>query len=104
MEPWATDIREITRRPNVFCKLSGMVTEAGTGWDIGRLRPYMDTVLEAFGPERLMSGSDWPVCLFDASYPEVFDPVREWADELSDSEQAQIFGGNAISFYNLQLG
>jgi L-fuconolactonase len=70
IEPWRTRIRELSKRRNVCCKLSGMVTEdSWSSWSIESVRPYLDTVVEAFGPDRLMAGSDWPVCLVATSYP-----------------------------------
>jgi len=102
LEPWATNMRELSRRPNVWCKLSGMVTEADwRSWTPADLNPYVDVVLEAFGPERLMFGSDWPVCLLAADYSEVVDAVEEVATTLTPAERADIFGGTARRFYGL---
>ena len=100
--PWATDLRELARRENVFCKLSGMVTEADwRGWTEEQLRPYAETVLEAFGPARTMFGSDWPVCLVASSYGRWLETVRQFAAALSEAEQARIFGGTAQAAYRL---
>ena len=86
--------------PNVCCKLSGLVTEAEwASWTPARLRPYLDTALEAFGPSRLMVGSDWPVCLVAASYADVIGLVRDAIGEYSNDEQEQILGGTARDFY-----
>lgn len=104
LEPWRTHIRELARRPHVSCKLSGMVTEAAFNtWTVEDLRPYIETVLEYFGAERLMFGSDWPVCTVAASYARWVSVVREFTAELTEDEQESIFGGNAARFYGLQL-
>lgn len=102
LEPWATLIRELARRPNVCCKLSGMVTEARwKQWRPQDFRPYLDVILEAFGPERLMIGSDWPVCTISASYDEVMRLVSDFIAELSPAEQDAILGANCARFYQL---
>lgn len=101
-EHWNTHIRELARRPNVFCKVSGMVTEASyTSWTPGQLKPYFETVLEAFGPGRLMFGSDWPVCLVACGYARWHSIVSAWVAELSAPEQDRILGGTASEFYRL---
>lgn len=101
-EPWNKKIRELARRPNVYCKVSGMVTEADfKKWTEAQLRPYFDTVLEAFGPQRLMFGSDWPVCLVACSYARWHKMVSNWIVKLSPAEQARILGGTAIEAYKL---
>jgi L-fuconolactonase len=102
LEPWATRMRELSRRPNVWCKLSGMVTEADwRSWTPDDLNPYIDVVLEAFGPERLMFGSDWPVCLLAAGYSDVVDVVEDAASTLAPTERDAIFGGTACRFYGV---
>jgi L-fuconolactonase len=102
MEPWRTQIRELARRPNVFCKVSGMVTEAEyQAWTEPQLRRYFDVVLEAFGPKRLMFGSDWPVCLVACGYERWLALIRSFVGELSPDEQARIMGGTAIEAYKL---
>ena len=102
MEQWREDIFALAKHKTVMCKLSGMVTEADwQSWKYEDLEPYLDTVLEAFGPERLMFGSDWPVCLVAAEYGEVIGAVERHISKLSASEQSQIMGSNAIKFYNL---
>jgi L-fuconolactonase len=102
IEPWRTNIREMARRPDVYCKISGMVTEADwKTWTPGQLRPYFDAVLEAFGPGRLMFGTDWPVCLAAAGYSRSVDVVRKFSAELSADEQARVFGGTAVEAYRL---
>ncbi len=103
IEPWRTQIRELARRPNVSCKLSGMVTEADhSSWTIEELQPYVETVIEAFTPERLMLGSDWPVCLLACGYGRWIDTVRRLLARLSEPEQRQILGGTACRVYRLE--
>jgi L-fuconolactonase len=103
MEPWATRMRELARHPNVWCKVSGLVTEADWArWKPEDSRPYLDVVFDAFGPDRLMFGSDWPVCLLAAEYGEVVALVDAYAEGLSPSEKEALFGGNAASFYGLR--
>jgi L-fuconolactonase len=102
LEPWRAYIRELARRPNVFCKLSGMVTEADWAeWGLKDLQPYFDVVLGAFGPERLMAGSDWPVCLLAATHQKWFSTLRELISPLSATEQEMILGGVATHVYSL---
>lgn len=103
IEPWATHLRELARRPNVSCKLSGMITEADVvTWTPPQLQPYFDVVLEAFGPHRLLFGSDWPVCLAGASYAQWKTTVESATRTLSANERAAIFGGNARTIYGLR--
>jgi L-fucono-1,5-lactonase len=102
MEPWESDVRKLASYPNVSCKLSGMVTEADwKAWTLDDLRPYADVVLEAFGPDRLMFGSDWPVCLLAASYADVVQAAEELTAGLSADERTAVFGGTAIRVYQL---
>ena len=104
LEPWATQMREIARRPNITCKLSGVVTEANlTNWTEADLAPYLDTALEAFGPARLMFGSDWPVCTVAASYDRWLGVVRSFLSPLSADEQAMLLGGTACAAYDLKF-
>ncbi|MEM9143978.1 MAG: amidohydrolase family protein, partial [Bacteroidota bacterium] len=99
---WAVLMQEIGKYPNVHCKLSGMITEADyTSWIPERIRPYMELTLEAFGPDRVMYGSDWPVCLVAGTYAQVKGLVTDFISELSVDEQAAIMGGNATAFYSL---
>jgi len=99
---WRQNLIELGRRENVACKLSGMVTEVrDDDWDEALLAPYFDTALEAFGPERLMFGSDWPVCLLRSDYPKWVRCVERVTDSLSKDEQAAIWGGNAQRLYKL---
>jgi L-fuconolactonase len=103
MEPWRTNIRKLAERQNVYCKLSGMVTEASwSNWSTQNLKPYVDAVLEAFGPNRLMAGSDWPVCLLATSYSGWFATLQQMLHWLSTSEKENIFGGVALRVYRLQ--
>ena len=100
-QPWADDLKRIARNPSVQCKLSGLVTEAGTGWTTDRLRRYVDYVLECFGPGRVMWGSDWPVVTLAASYGEWSSAADTLLAGLSRDEQVAIRGGNARRFYGL---
>ena len=103
-EPWATRVRELAAEPNVFCKLSGMVTEADrNSWTTADLRPYADIVLDAFGPSRVMFGSDWPVCLLAASYQQLVRTTEELTSALSAAERAEVFGGTAARAYRLPM-
>jgi L-fucono-1,5-lactonase len=103
LEPWRTHLQELARRQNVYCKLSGLVTEAHfTGWTEEQLKPYLGTVLEAFGPKRLMFGSDWPVCTVAATYERWFGIVNRWVGRLSPPEREEIFGGTATRAYRLE--
>ena len=84
LEPWATDLRSLAALPNVSCKLSGMVTEASwADWKVSDLKPYVEVVLDAFGPDRVMFGSDWPVCLLAASYAEVVEAAETLTADLT---------------------
>jgi len=99
-EPWNSRIRELAKREHVTCKISGMVTEADWRcWDAGQLRPYFETVLEAFGPGRLMFGSDWPVCLLGTGYGQWLGIVKEFLAGLSESERNMVLGGTAERVY-----
>lgn len=102
LEPWASHIRALAALPNTVCKLSGMVTEADwRTWSPADLRPYAETVLDAFGPDRLMFGSDWPVCTLAATYAEVSYTAGALTPGLGDDERAQVFGGTAARVYRL---
>lgn len=103
LEPWATRMRELGRRENVCCKLSGMVTEADwSAWTPESLRPYLDVVVEAFGAERLMAGSDWPVCLVASGYGRWFEVLRQYFAAFSVDERAAVFGETATAVYGLE--
>lgn len=101
-EPWAAQLKALSERENVFCKISGMVTEADLlHWKPEHLTPYMDIALNCFGPQRLMFGSDWPVCQLGASYQQWLSTFNIWLNQLNSSEQASIAHQNAINFYQL---
>lgn len=103
IEPWRSQMIELARRPNVACKMSGVVTEADwSNWSAHSIRPYLDAALEAFGPTRLMYGSDWPVCLLASSYERWAEVVTDWAGQLSPTEQASFFHGAAETAYQLE--
>ncbi|MFI5880741.1 amidohydrolase family protein [Streptomyces sp. NPDC051554] len=102
LEPWATSLHSLAALPNTYCKLSGLVTEADwKTWSTEDLHPYADTALDAFGPSRLMFGSDWPVCTLAATYRQVADVAGELMDDLSADERAEVFGGTATRAYGL---
>ncbi|MGW8554692.1 amidohydrolase family protein [Streptomyces tubercidicus] len=102
LQPWAAALHQLARLPNATAKLSGLVTEADwSAWTLDDLRPCVDSALVAFGPDRLMFGSDWPVCLLAASYDTVTAATRALAQDLSPTEQADIFGGTATRVYRL---
>jgi L-fuconolactonase len=102
--PWLENIRELARRSNVYCKLSGMVTEAEWHtWSKADLSPYIETVLEAFTPKRIMFGSDWPVVSLASSYRRWIDTVRAAIAQLSTIERERILGGTAIDAYALRV-
>jgi L-fuconolactonase len=99
---WRQQLEALAALPNVCCKLSGLVTEADwRTWTPGQLRPYLDAALNAFGPLRVMMGSDWPVCLVAASYADVVSLVEDALSEYSADERQQILGGNAARFYKV---
>lgn len=103
IEPWAGDIARLGRFPNVACKLSGMITEADwSAWTIDDLRPFTDVVLDAFGPDRLMFGSDWPVSLLAGSYDVVLDTASELIAGLDPAEEAAVLGRTATRVYGLE--
>lgn len=99
---WAILMQEIAKHENVYCKVSGMVTEADfDNWTPEQIKPYLNLVFKAFGTSRVMFGSDWPVCLVAGDYKEVKNLVTNFIADLSANEQANIMGLNAIKFYNL---
>jgi L-fuconolactonase len=101
-EPWAAQVGAMAALPNVVCKLSGLVTEADwSGWAPADLLPYAGHVLAAFGPHRVLFGSDWPVCTLAASYGEVLALARSATSDLSPAESAQVFGATAAAVYGL---
>ncbi|MES1225181.1 MAG: amidohydrolase family protein [Bacteroidota bacterium] len=102
IEDWKKDIQEVAKHENVYCKISGMITEADwKNWSAGDINPYMDIVVEAFGTKRIMYGSDWPVCLVAGSYAETLNVVKNYFSSFTKNEQNMFFGQNAIKFYNL---
>ena len=103
LSPWAENIRELSKRQNVYCKISGMVTEADwRSWTPAMLAPYVDTLLEAFGPTRLMAGSDWPVCTVASGYSKWFRTLDSFLLQLSNAERDRVLGGTAIEAYGLK--
>lgn len=101
MQPWADQMRDLARRENVVCKLSGVATEAAADWTPETLRPYVEVALEAFGPSRLMFGGDWPVSTLAVTYPGWVKVVDDLIADLSEAEQRQIFRDTAKAFYRL---
>ncbi|MET9657685.1 amidohydrolase family protein [Streptomyces sp. NPDC006510] len=102
LRPWADDVRALAARPNTVCKLSGLVTEADPrSWTVNDLRPYADTVIDAFGTDRLMFGSDWPVCRLAATYEVVVDTARTLTDALTGDERARVLATTAERVYGL---
>lgn len=103
MEPWRSCIAQLAQHPNLYCKLSGMITEADhERWTPDDLRPYIDHVVQCFGWDRIMFGSDWPVCLCAGSYSRVIGVLREvLSSRLNDETESKLFGGNAVRFYKL---
>jgi L-fuconolactonase len=103
LRAWARRLRELAALPNVCCKLSGLVTEADwRAWTPGQLRPYLDAALDSFGPDRVMIGSDWPVCLLAATYAEAIGLVRDAIGEYSAAEQQRMLEGTALDFYGVE--
>jgi L-fucono-1,5-lactonase len=99
---WARDLRELARRPHVVCKLSGVVTEVrDPEWSTALVAPYLETALEAFGPNRLLFGTDWPVCLLQCTYATWVDLVTSFISVLSTDEQEAIMGNTAARVYRL---
>lgn len=104
LQPWADDIRRLAELPNVHCKVSGMVTEANwMHWEKADFRPYLDVVFEAFGTERIMYGSDWPVCLVAGEYEGAKGILTDYLSMFSDDEVRDVMGNNARRFYNLDI-
>jgi len=103
VSPWKEDIAALATFPNVYCKVSGMVTEADWDtWTPENIRPYLDVVMEAFGPERILIGSDWPVCLVAGKYSEVMQVVTDYISTFTEKEQALMLGGNAAKAYKIK--
>ena len=101
---WQTHIKALAAYPNVFCKLSGMVTETKDfKWKQSDFAPFLDVIFNSFGTDRIMYGSDWPVCLLAADYGSQLNILQNYISHFSESEQSKIMGGNATSFYDLKL-
>ena len=98
---WAAQMRALAERPQISCKLSGLVTEASPDWTLDDLRPYVEVILEAFGPRRVLWGSDWPVLLLAGDYPRWRAATDQLLAELSDDERDQVLGGTAARVYGL---
>jgi L-fuconolactonase len=102
LSPWQHDIQQLAKFPNVSCKLSGMVTEAKwQQWQPEDFRPYLDTVVEAFGSSRLMIGSDWPVCLLSSDYTRTMQLTLAYLQQFPAEQQAAVLGGNCARFYGI---
>ncbi len=102
VDEWRRELKRLATRPNVWCKLSGLVTEADwKNWRLDDLKPFVDTALECFGPRRMMFGSDWPVCLLAGSYERVFETARALVEELSSEDRERVFSLNATEFYQI---
>ncbi|MBI2964908.1 MAG: amidohydrolase family protein [Chloroflexi bacterium] len=103
-EPWGADIAKVAEIPSVYCKVSGMITEARRGlWTAEDLKPYVEHVVDVFGHDRLMFGSDWPVCTLAGTYRRVFDAANTALGKIPKNAWAKVFGGNAIKFYRLAV-
>ncbi|RZK45684.1 MAG: amidohydrolase, partial [Hymenobacter sp.] len=101
---WRRDIQRLAAHENVYCKVSGLVTEADwQHWQPQDFRPYLDVIFETFGPGRVLFGSDWPVCNVAGGYDAVVGVLADYLRPFSASEQAQVWGGNAGRFYNLTI-
>ncbi|MDO5977370.1 amidohydrolase family protein [Flavivirga spongiicola] len=99
---WKINMSTLAKAPNVYCKVSGMVTEADLKqWRLSDFQPYLDVVFEAFGIDRIMYGSDWPVCLLAAEYQEQLNIIETYISRFSSDDKIKIMGNNAIRFYNL---
>lgn len=102
ISPWDKDLRELAKFENIYCKVSGMITEAAWGeWTAADFYPYLDVVFDCFGPNRLMFGSDWPVCTLSGTYAKVVQIVQEYLQQFPGEIEARIMGQNAVEFYRL---
>lgn len=99
LDPWRADMVAAAARPNIVCKLSGLVTEAKADWTVSDLRPYVDHLLEVFGPRRLLWGSDWPVVNLAGGYDRWREVTLDFLSSLSEMDQAAVLGGNAARVY-----
>jgi L-fuconolactonase len=103
LEPWRGHLQELAILPNVWCKVSGMITEADWAWwNAAQLKPYLDVVFQAFGPNRVMFGSDWPVALLAGTYQQVFELASEYVAPLGAGVESRFFGDNAVKFYEIE--
>jgi L-fuconolactonase len=103
LSPWKEEITELASFPNVYCKISGMVTEADwNNWQPEDIKPYLDVVFRAFGNERIMIGSDWPVCLVAGKYNEVMNVVLNYISEFDENDKNKILGDNAAKAYDIR--
>jgi len=104
MDPWREDLESLAAQPNVWCKISGMVTEADLkNWKYDDFVPYLDVVVEAFGRDRIMIGSDWPVCLLAGEYKKIIDIPRRYFEDHDPECKERVYHKNCIEFYNLQI-
>ncbi|HXN22908.1 MAG TPA: amidohydrolase family protein [Candidatus Dormibacteraeota bacterium] len=104
LEPWTAQMKTIAANRNVYCKVSGLVTEGDwANWRADDFRPYIDVVFDAFGSDRVLFGSDWPVCLLAATYRQVHELISNYTKDLSAGDKQKIFGMNAIRFYKLRM-
>lgn len=102
-QDWAAGMSRLAEHTNAYCKFPGLVTEANDGWDIADIRPFAMHVIESFGAERVMWGSDWPVCQLQASYDEWRILAKTLTSSLSEDDQDRVFGGAAVDFYRLDV-
>lgn len=103
VDEWGYFMQQIAENPNTWCKVSGIVTEADwQNWTYEQIEPFLDVVLQAFGPGRLLYGSDWPVCLLAASYRQVKNMAEKFAERFTETEKKQFFAQNTIEFYGLK--
>jgi L-fuconolactonase len=104
-QTWKEQIKILAKHPGIYCKLSGMVTEADySKWTYDDLLPYLETSAEYFGIDRICFGSDWPVCLVAGSYNKVYEVIEKFVHQLSKSDQEKIFGLNTLQFYKIKDG
>jgi L-fuconolactonase len=105
IDEWKGDLRALAEFPNVFCKLSGLLTEADwRSWTPDQLRPYLDAAFEGFSADRLMIGSDWPVCTLAAPYERTMAVISDYVARCSEAERDTVLGGTAARFWNLSQG
>jgi L-fuconolactonase len=104
LQPWESDLRVLAKFRNVVCKISGLVTEAEWSWKPEDIIPYLDVAFDAFGADRLIFGSDWPVCTVAASYTQVVELIQDYLSRFSSEVRDDVFGGNAERFWKLGAG